>query len=51
MYQDLKLNFWWYGMKKDIANFAASCMMCQLVKVEHQRPAGPLQPLEIPEWK
>jgi hypothetical protein len=25
--------------------------MCQQVKAEHQRPAGPLQPLEIPMWK
>jgi hypothetical protein len=25
--------------------------MCQRVKVEHQRPAGLLQPLKVPEWK
>jgi hypothetical protein len=25
--------------------------ICQQVKVEHQRPARPLQPLQIPEWK
>jgi hypothetical protein len=24
---------------------------CQTVKEEHQRPAGLLQPLKIPEWK
>ena len=24
---------------------------CQRVKAEHQRPAGLLQPLKIPEWK
>jgi hypothetical protein len=25
--------------------------LCQRVKAEHQRPAGLLQPLKIPEWK
>ena len=25
--------------------------MCQIVKAEHQKPAGELRPLEIPEWK
>jgi hypothetical protein len=24
---------------------------CQQIKVEHQRPAGTFQPLNIPEWK
>ncbi|WVZ76120.1 LOW QUALITY PROTEIN: hypothetical protein U9M48_024119 [Paspalum notatum var. saurae] len=46
MYQDLKQKFWWYGMKRDIAEY-----ICQRVKAEHQRPAGLLQPLKIPEWK
>ena len=27
------------------------CEMCQQVKIEHQRSAGELQPLPIPEWK
>lgn len=26
-------------------------MTCQLVKAEHQKPLGLLQPLKIPEWK
>ncbi|KAL8104338.1 hypothetical protein AgCh_028521 [Apium graveolens] len=51
MYQDLKKNFWWPGMKKDIANWVSKCHMCQTVKAEHQRPSGLLQPLEIPQWK
>ncbi|WKA04339.1 hypothetical protein VitviT2T_022388 [Vitis vinifera] len=51
MYQDLKRQFWWSGMKRDIAQFVANCQICQQVKAEHQRPAGLLQPLPIPEWK
>ena len=43
--------YWWPGMKKDIAEFVAKCLTCQKVKVEHQKPAGFLQPLEIPKWK
>jgi hypothetical protein len=38
-------------MKRDIAEFVARCLTCQKVKLEHQRPAGLLQPLPIPEWK
>ena len=48
MYQDLKKGYWWPGMKKDIVKFVKKCLTCQLVKAEHQRPVGTLQPLEIP---
>ncbi|WVZ89557.1 hypothetical protein U9M48_035941 [Paspalum notatum var. saurae] len=51
MYQDLKQKFWWYGMKREVAEFVALCDVCQRVKAEHQKPAGLLQPLKIPEWK
>ena len=51
MYQDLKSRFWWKSMKRDIAEYIARCDVCQRVKAEHQRPAGLLKPLEIPEWK
>jgi len=51
MYQDLKKKFWWQGMKQDVAEYVAQCHVCQQVKAEHQRPAGLLQPLSIPEWK
>ena len=37
-------------MKKDIAEYVAVCDVCQRVKIEHQKPAGFLQPLLIPEW-
>ncbi|BAT88435.1 hypothetical protein VIGAN_05192500 [Vigna angularis var. angularis] len=29
MYQDLKKSFWWSGMKRDVAQFVASCLICQ----------------------
>jgi hypothetical protein len=51
MYYDLKERFWWYGMKRSVAEYVAICNTCQRVKAEHQRPAGLLQPLRIPEWK
>jgi hypothetical protein len=51
MYKDLKTRYWWYGIKRDIAEYVSLCDTCQRVKAEHQRPAGLLQPLKIPEWK
>ncbi|WVZ75866.1 LOW QUALITY PROTEIN: hypothetical protein U9M48_023889 [Paspalum notatum var. saurae] len=51
MYHDLKEMFWWYGMKRAVAEYVAVCDTCQHVKAEHQRPTGLLQPLKIPEWK
>ncbi|WVZ93551.1 hypothetical protein U9M48_039522 [Paspalum notatum var. saurae] len=51
MYYDLKERFWWYGMKRAVAEYVAVCDTCQRVKAEHQRPAGLLQPLKILEWK
>ena len=38
-------------MKRDIAIYVACCDTCQRVKAEHQRPAGLLQPIKVPEWK
>jgi hypothetical protein len=51
MYQDLRKFYWWEGMKRDVADFVSKCLVCQQVKAEHQKPAGLLQPVEIPEWK
>jgi hypothetical protein len=49
MYKDLKEKNWGHGMKRDIAVYVARCASCQWVKEEHQRPAGLLQPLRVPE--
>jgi hypothetical protein len=51
MYRDLKGTFWWNNMKREIAGYVAQCLVCQQVKIEHQRPGGLLQPIPIPEWK
>jgi hypothetical protein len=51
MYQDLKQKYWWYGSKRDVAAHVAMCDVCQRVKAKHQRQAGLLYPLKIPEWK
>jgi hypothetical protein len=29
MYHDLKATYWWYGMKKDVAEYVALCDTCQ----------------------
>jgi hypothetical protein len=51
MYKDLKTQYWWNGMKREVAEYVALCGTCQKVKVKHQRPTRLLQPLKIPDWK
>nr|GFD22743.1 putative reverse transcriptase domain-containing protein [Tanacetum cinerariifolium] len=47
MYHDLKQHFWWSGMKRDVSMFVSKCLICQQVKIEHQRASGLLQQLDI----
>lgn len=47
----LRKEYHWPGMKRDVTEYLARCIECQLIKAEHQHPAGLLQPLPIPEWK
>ena len=51
MYQDLRCQYYWSGMKRHVGDFIRRCLMCQRVKAEHQKPAKLLQPLEVAEWK
>ena len=51
MYRTLKENYWWHGMKWDIVEFVSRCLVCQQIKVKHQKPLGKLNPLLIPQWK
>jgi len=48
MYKDLKMTFWWTGMKIDVTDYVAYCLLCQKAKIEHQRSGGTLEPLDIP---
>ena len=38
MYRSIKYNYWWSGMKRDIAEFVSQCLVCQQVNTEHQKP-------------
>ena len=51
MYRDLREMLWWNNMKREIPQYVAQCLVCQQVKIEHQRLAGLLQPLSILEQK
>jgi hypothetical protein len=51
MYQDLRQNFWWTRMKREIAKYVSECDTCQRVKASHLKVSGTLQPLPIPSWK
>jgi hypothetical protein len=45
MYRDLRKNYWWKGMKKDIAQYVEQCLTCQQIKVEHQKRISPYLPV------
>jgi hypothetical protein len=51
MYQDLRRNFCWTRMKREIARYVSECDTYRRIKADHLRPVGNLQPLSIPEWK
>lgn len=38
-------------MKKSIVEYVAKYVVCQQLKIVHQRPGGLLQPLNFPVWK
>jgi hypothetical protein len=46
-------DFVWPGMRRYIADYVASCEVCQRNKISRQKPLGLLHPLPIPEqpWK
>jgi hypothetical protein len=51
MYQDLKQNFWWTRMRREITKYVSECDTCQRVKASHLKIVGILQPLPISSWK
>ena len=51
MYRDLRRQYYWSGMKRQVGDFVRLCLTCQQIKAEHQKPAGLLEPLEVAERK
>jgi hypothetical protein len=51
MYHNLKSTYWWYRMKRVVAEYVVLCDSCQRVKAECQRAMRLLQPFKIPQWK
>lgn len=43
--------YWWPGLDSDARQFVSTCEFCQKSKTSHQKPAGLLQPLTIPEFR
>jgi hypothetical protein len=51
MYHDLRQQFWWTRMKREVAHYVSECDTYWKVKADYMKPGGLLQPLSIPEWK
>ena len=47
IYHDIKTTYWWSELKKEVAKFVASCLTCQQVKIEHQKPIRLLQEMPL----
>jgi len=49
MLELIKRTYWCPGLKKDVNKYIQGCFKCQQNKVQHQRKAEELHPLEIPK--
>jgi len=49
MLELIKRTYWWPELKEDVKKYIQGCFKCQQNKVQHQKKAGELHPLEIPE--
>ena len=47
----IKRAFWWRGMWSTVGEYVRTCPVCQLVKSDHRKKAGVLQPIPLPERK
>ena len=50
-YHRVEKEFFWDGLKSDIQNFMAECLVCQQNKVETIKTSSILQPLSIPSQR
>jgi hypothetical protein len=51
MYHDLRQQFWWTRMMREVARYVSECDTCRKVKADYIKPRGLLQPLSILDWK
>jgi hypothetical protein len=51
IYHDLRQQFWWTRMKREVARYVFECDTCRKVKADYMKHGGLLQPLSIPDWK
>ena len=49
MMELLKRTYWWLELKEDVKRYVQEYFKCQQNKVQHQKKAGELHPLEIPQ--
>ena len=49
MMELLKRTYWWPGLKENVKKYIQGCFKCQQNKVQHQKKAGELHLLEIPQ--
>lgn len=47
-FQRMSREFFWVGMRRDVAKMVAECDVCQRNKYSNLSPAGLLQPLALP---
>jgi hypothetical protein len=45
---NVRKNFWWHGLARDVRRFVATCDSCQRMKPSNRAPVGLLQPLPVP---
>ena len=45
----IKRAFWWKGLWGDVRQYMRSYLVCQLMKPDHKKKEGLLQPIPLPE--
>ena len=49
MQELIKRTYWWPELKEDVKKYVQGCIKCQQNKMQHQKKAGELHLVEIPE--